>query len=68
MIKTFSNIEDENNIISHVNSTYADMSFDYSFPKEKMLMVMDNFNMRLSFPPLTKENFEKAKQEIKNTY
>ena len=66
--KTFANIEDENNILSSANVTYADMTLDYSFPKESMLMVLDNFNRRVAFPPLSKENFEKAKQEIKNTY
>ena len=66
--KTFFNIEDENNIVSSVNATWAGINYNYSFQQDKMPMVLDNFNRRLTFPPLTRENFEKAKNEIRNAY
>ena len=66
--KTFLNIEDENNIMSFVTSALGELSLNYVFPKDSLLMVMDNFNRRIAFPPLSRKNFEKAKQELKNLY
>ncbi|MCR4880524.1 MAG: insulinase family protein [bacterium] len=66
--KTFLNIEDENNILAFPSSSLGDLSYNYVFPKDSLLMVMDNFNRRVAFPPLSRENFEKAKQELKNLY
>ena len=66
--KTFSNIEDENNITSAITTTKGGILYSFSFPKESLNSVLENIGKRLDFPPLTRENFEKAKAEIKEQF
>jgi len=66
--KEFNETIYQNNIVRDCYATKGKMTFKYSFPKESINTVLDVFQKNAYALALTKENFEKAKQKIKNMY
>jgi len=66
--RDFKDTEYKNNITKSINVKMGKITIGYSFPKESVGVVLDNMQKNIYYPALTKENFEKAKQIIKNTY
>lgn len=66
--KDFKDIEYKNNITRSTSVKTGKITIDYAFPKESVDTVLSNMHNNIYYPALTLENFEKAKQTIKNSY